>query len=145
MRWDHQNYLAIRGFCYIRPLYNEVPLYMMLDMWCLDAHLKVSWVCMCNCLISKYWFWINYWVFIWKFCSCINLFSVLYTHISYATCRSIQDVERQNKFERSNNLEVTYPTNKVVCVCMLSLMISGVRIGVIHASAVPSGFFFKFI
>ena len=25
--WDQQNYLVLRGFCYIRPLYNEVPLY----------------------------------------------------------------------------------------------------------------------
>ena len=25
--WDQQNYLVIRGFCYIRPLYNEVQLY----------------------------------------------------------------------------------------------------------------------
>ena len=25
--WDQQNYLVIRGFCYTRPLYNEVPLY----------------------------------------------------------------------------------------------------------------------
>ena len=25
--WDQQNYLVIRGFCYIPPLYNEVPLY----------------------------------------------------------------------------------------------------------------------
>ena len=25
--WDQQNYLVTRGFCYIRPLYNEVPLY----------------------------------------------------------------------------------------------------------------------
>ena len=25
--WDHQNYLVIRGFYYIRPLYNEVPFY----------------------------------------------------------------------------------------------------------------------
>ena len=25
--WDQQNYLVIRGFCYIRPLYNEVALY----------------------------------------------------------------------------------------------------------------------
>ena len=24
--WDQQNYLFIRGFCYIRPVYNEVPL-----------------------------------------------------------------------------------------------------------------------
>ena len=28
--WDQQNYLVIRGFCYIRPLYNEVSLY---DLW----------------------------------------------------------------------------------------------------------------
>ena len=27
--WDQQNYLVIRGFCYIRPLYNEVPLYII--------------------------------------------------------------------------------------------------------------------
>ena len=25
--WDQQNYFVIRGFCYIRLLYNEVPLY----------------------------------------------------------------------------------------------------------------------
>ena len=25
--WDQQNYVVIRGFCSIRPLYNEVPLY----------------------------------------------------------------------------------------------------------------------
>ena len=25
--WDQQYNLVIRGFCYIRPLYNEVPLY----------------------------------------------------------------------------------------------------------------------
>ena len=29
--WDQQNYLVIRGFCYIRPLYNEVPLYRLTD------------------------------------------------------------------------------------------------------------------
>ena len=28
MSWDQQNYLVIRGFCYILPLYNEVPLYL---------------------------------------------------------------------------------------------------------------------
>ena len=28
-RWHQQNYLLIRGFCYIRPLYNEVPLYFI--------------------------------------------------------------------------------------------------------------------
>ena len=27
--WDQQNDLVIRGFGYIRPLYNEVPLYIM--------------------------------------------------------------------------------------------------------------------
>ena len=32
MSWDQQNYLVIRGFCYIRPLYNEVPLYMFLSI-----------------------------------------------------------------------------------------------------------------
>ena len=26
--WDQQNYLVIRGLCYIRPRYNEVPLYI---------------------------------------------------------------------------------------------------------------------
>ena len=26
--WDQQTDLVIRGFCYIRPLYNEVPLYI---------------------------------------------------------------------------------------------------------------------
>ena len=30
--WDQQNYLVIRGFCYIRPLYNEVPLYCILEL-----------------------------------------------------------------------------------------------------------------
>ena len=30
--WDQQNYLVIRGFCYIRPHYNEVPLYIILLM-----------------------------------------------------------------------------------------------------------------
>ena len=25
--WDQENYFVISGFCYIRPLYNEVPLY----------------------------------------------------------------------------------------------------------------------
>ena len=29
--WDQQNDLVIRGFCYIQPLYNEVPLYYELD------------------------------------------------------------------------------------------------------------------
>ena len=31
--WDQQNDLVIRGFCYIRPLYNEVPLYCWYDPW----------------------------------------------------------------------------------------------------------------
>ena len=28
--WDQQNHLVIRGFCYIRPLYNEVPVYKII-------------------------------------------------------------------------------------------------------------------
>ena len=28
---DLQNYLVMRGFCYIRPLYNEVPLYKQME------------------------------------------------------------------------------------------------------------------
>ena len=36
--WDQQNYLVIRGFCSIRPLYNEVPLYFkLLCQWFFDA------------------------------------------------------------------------------------------------------------
>ena len=31
---DQQNYLVIRGFCYIRPLYNEVPLYIKMTKFC---------------------------------------------------------------------------------------------------------------
>ena len=32
--WDQKNYLVIRGFCYIRPLYNEVPLYILFgELW----------------------------------------------------------------------------------------------------------------
>ena len=30
--WDQQNYLVITGFCYIRPLYNEVPLYFVISV-----------------------------------------------------------------------------------------------------------------
>ena len=30
--WDQQNYLVIRGFCYIRPRYNEVPLYIYIHV-----------------------------------------------------------------------------------------------------------------
>ena len=30
--WDQQNYLVIRGFCYILPLYNEVPLYQQITL-----------------------------------------------------------------------------------------------------------------
>ena len=28
--WDQQGCLVVGGFCYIRPLYNEVPLYSLL-------------------------------------------------------------------------------------------------------------------
>ena len=34
--WDQQNYLVIRGFCYIRPRYNEVPLYIVYLMFVLS-------------------------------------------------------------------------------------------------------------
>ena len=34
--WDQQNYLVIRGFCYIRPRYNEVPLYdLCIRLYCI--------------------------------------------------------------------------------------------------------------
>ena len=35
--WDQQNYLVIRGFCYIRPLYNEVPLYTFMMLFPLPS------------------------------------------------------------------------------------------------------------
>ena len=31
--WDQQNHLVIRGFCYIRPLSNKVPLYCTAIFW----------------------------------------------------------------------------------------------------------------
>ena len=34
--WDQQNYLVITGFCYIRPLYNEVSLYLFIPFCPLD-------------------------------------------------------------------------------------------------------------
>ena len=34
--WDQQNYLVIRGFCYIRPLYSEVPLYQKQLLYNID-------------------------------------------------------------------------------------------------------------
>ena len=37
--WDQENYLVIRGFCYIRPLYNEVPLYYCA---CVTAYLPLQ-------------------------------------------------------------------------------------------------------
>ena len=39
--WDQQNYLVkvvIRGFCYIRPRYNEVPLYNKTLFFLLQGH-----------------------------------------------------------------------------------------------------------
>ena len=36
--WDQQNYLVIRGFCYIRPRYNEVPLSLYAD----DTYMYVA-------------------------------------------------------------------------------------------------------
>ena len=47
--WDQQNYLVIRGFCYIWPLYNEVPLYyqILCNMYRMFVHrctlLYISW------------------------------------------------------------------------------------------------------
>ena len=41
--WDQKNYLVIRGFCYIWPLYNEVPLYMYLIIqWCNKLDVNAS-------------------------------------------------------------------------------------------------------
>ena len=45
--WDQVNYLVIRGFCYIRPLYNEVPLYITYYKRYRDGlkrYFKTSWV-----------------------------------------------------------------------------------------------------
>ena len=49
--WDQQNYLVIRGFCYIRPLYNEVPLHH-LNHWCLISY---TWRTRLECVI-----WLKY-------------------------------------------------------------------------------------
>ena len=65
-RWDPKNYLVIRGFCYIQPLYNEVPLYksplslLLLGHVLLGLHIKVSLndvsgTCMQACKISPLW------------------------------------------------------------------------------------------
>ena len=43
--WDQENYLVLRGFCYIRPLYNEVPLYKYKDNLALEWHLTIIWIC----------------------------------------------------------------------------------------------------
>ena len=40
--WDQQNYLVIRGFCYIRSRYNEVPLYYEVPL--LHGTLKKVWI-----------------------------------------------------------------------------------------------------
>ena len=42
--WDQQNYLVIRGFCYIRPLYNEVPLYIL--FWLI--YTLIFYLCICR-------------------------------------------------------------------------------------------------
>ena len=46
--WDQQNYLVIGGFCYIRPRYNEVPLYC-------DCNINLhyysrAWLYCCTCM-----------------------------------------------------------------------------------------------
>ena len=42
--WDQQNDLVIRGFYYIRPLYNEVPLYnsisVQIKTWTFDVQVR---------------------------------------------------------------------------------------------------------
>ena len=45
--WDQENYLVIRGFCYIRPLYNEVPLYMKSTYSCgmNDSNRQIPYTC----------------------------------------------------------------------------------------------------
>ena len=40
--WDPQNYLVIRGFCYIRPLYNEVPLYKQIRIYAVKVHRSLA-------------------------------------------------------------------------------------------------------
>ena len=39
--WDQQNDLVIRGFCYIRPLYNEVPLSFNVYSWKIMKQIKM--------------------------------------------------------------------------------------------------------
>ena len=51
--WDQQNYLVIRGFCYIRPRYNEVPLYHSKIVSHADVHVHNynTW----QIWMTKYW------------------------------------------------------------------------------------------
>ena len=49
--WDQQNYLVIRGFCYIRPLYNEVPLYSIILSLCYNNWLKLLLINKSNLII----------------------------------------------------------------------------------------------
>ena len=43
--WDQQIDLVIRGFCYIRPLYNEVPLYFVV----LNAPIRFMYYSLSSC------------------------------------------------------------------------------------------------
>ena len=45
--WDQQNYLVITGFCYIRPLYNEVSLYTTMALQ-KEGHFNIHCILMMN-------------------------------------------------------------------------------------------------
>ena len=48
--WDQQNYLVTRGFCYIRPRYNEVPLYYTMA-FTYEVYLEVSFLVLGSSLV----------------------------------------------------------------------------------------------
>ena len=51
--WDQQNYLVIRGFCYIcRPLYNEVPLFFILTLYLTEKKYVFIQYFVMGCLIG---------------------------------------------------------------------------------------------
>ena len=70
--WDQQNDLVIRGFCYIRPLYNEVPLYC----FCSKCFPYVTWLyldiqVLHNIIMHKNWTF-NI-VHLWKLAICLYM------------------------------------------------------------------------
>ena len=72
--WDQQNYLVIRGFCYIRPLYNEVPLYHIVIKYCSSSTEQSG-----NPLYFPFMIYDN------MQCTCTYLKSV-YIHIYFIKC-----------------------------------------------------------